>query len=129
MSASTLKADIFAVTVQIFGTKKSPAVRKAMRFFAERRITVHFVDFAERPMAKGELQRFVQKFGVQALVDRQGKRFAELGLGASILSDTRWEAKLLDEPLLLVQPLVRHQHQLTIGDADATWAAWVEGAK
>lgn len=128
MSASTQKADISAVTVQVFGSKKSPAVRKALRFFAERRITVHFVDFAERPMAKGELQRFVQKFGVSALVDRQSKRFADLGLGASVLSDARWEAKLLDEPMLLVQPLVRHQHQLTVGDADATWAAWVEAS-
>lgn len=116
------------MTVQIFGSKKSPAVRKAQRFFAERRIQVHFVDFAERGMAKGELARFIQKFGVGALVDRSSKRFAELGLGASVLSDARWEAKLLDEPLLLVQPLVRHQHQLTIGDAEPTWKAWVEAA-
>jgi arsenate reductase len=117
------------VTVQIFGSKKSPSVRKAQRFFAERRVTVHFVDFAERPMAKGELQRFVQKFGVSALVDRTSRRYTELGLGASVLSDARWEAKLLDEPTLLVQPLVRHQHHVTIGEADATWASWVEAAK
>lgn len=129
MSPATRRADIFSVTVQIFGSKKSPAVRKAQRFFAERRIPVHFVDFAERGMAKGELTRFVQKFGVQALLDRGSKRFAELGLGSAMLSDARWEAKLLDEPLLLVQPLVRHQHQVTIGDAEATWKAWVEAAR
>ncbi|MCE2941239.1 arsenate reductase family protein [Gemmatimonas sp.] len=116
------------MTVQIFGSRKSPAVRKAQRFFAERRISVHFVDFAERGMAKGELARFTQKFGVQALVDRQGKRFAELGLSAAVLSDARWEEKLLDEPLLLVQPLVRHQHQLAVGDAEPTWKGWVEAA-
>lgn len=80
-------------------------------------------------MAKGELGRFIQKFGVQALIDREGKRFAELGLAASVFSDARWEAKLLDEPLLLVQPLVRQQHQLTIGDAEPTWKAWAEAAK
>jgi arsenate reductase-like glutaredoxin family protein len=128
MSALPKNADRFAVTVQIFGSKKSPAVRKAQRFFAERRITVHFVDFAERPMARGELQRFVRKFGILALVDRSAKRYAELGLGASVLSDARWEGKLLDEPMLLVQPLVRHQHQVTIGDAEPTWKAWVEAA-
>lgn len=116
------------MTVQIFGSKKSPAVRKAQRFFAERRITVHFVDFAERGMAKGELGRFVQKFGVRALVDRDAKRFAELGLGASMLSDARWEALLLDEPMLLLQPLVRHQHQLTVGEAEPTWKQWVEAS-
>ncbi|MCU0623572.1 MAG: hypothetical protein MUF53_06860 [Gemmatimonadaceae bacterium] len=128
MSATSLLADIFFVNVQVFGSKKSPAVRKAQRFFAERRIQVHFVDFAERAMAKGELARFIQKFGVQALIDRSSKRFGELGLGASVLSDARWEAKLLDEPMLLVQPLVRHQHQLTIGDAEPTWKSWVEAA-
>jgi arsenate reductase (glutaredoxin) len=117
------------VTVQIFGSKKSPAVRKALRFFAERRIPVHFVDFAERGMAKGELTRFVQKFGVPALVDRGSKRFAELGLGSSVLSDARWEAKLLDDPLLLVQPLARNQHHLAIGDAESAWKGWVEAAK
>ncbi|MDX2183374.1 MAG: arsenate reductase family protein [Gemmatimonadaceae bacterium] len=117
------------MTIQIFGSKKSPDVRKALRFFAERRIAVHFVDFAERGMAKGELGRFVQKFGVAALVDRNAKRFAELGLGSSVLSDARWEAKLLDEPMLLRQPLVRHQHQLTVGEAEGTWKAWIEAAK
>lgn len=115
--------------IQVFGSKKSPDVRKALRFFAERRVQVHFVDFAERGMARGELARFIQKFGVQALVDREGKRFAELGLGASVLSDARWEDKLLDEPMLLRQPLVRHQHQFTVGDAAQTWAAWAQAAK
>jgi arsenate reductase-like glutaredoxin family protein len=40
------------------------------------------------------------------------------------LSDDRWVAKLAEEPLLLRMPLVRHQHQLTIGDAEATWREW-----
>jgi arsenate reductase-like glutaredoxin family protein len=112
--------------VQVFGTKKSADTRKALRFFAERRIQVHFVDFAERPPAKGELQRFVQKFGVTALVDRTSRRFQELGLGPAHYSEARWFDLLLEEPMLLVQPLVRHQHQLTVGDGSAAWAAWAK---
>lgn len=112
--------------VQIFGTKKSAETRKALRFFAERRIRTHFVDLNERAAALGELRRFAQKFGIEALLDRQSKRFLELGLGPARYSDDRWLEKLADEPLLLRVPLVRWQHKLTIGLVEDTWKEWKE---
>jgi arsenate reductase-like glutaredoxin family protein len=111
--------------VQVFGTKKDPATRSALRFFAERRIKTHFVDLRERAASLGELQRFAQKFGVAALLDRDSKRFAERGLNVARYSDTRWLDTLADDPMLLRLPLVRWRHKLTIGPADATWTAWV----
>jgi arsenate reductase-like glutaredoxin family protein len=111
--------------VQIFGTKRNAETRKALRFFAERRVKTHFVDLQERAASPGELKRFAQKFGVQALLDRESRRFAELGLNPASLSDERWLDKLAAEPLLLTQPLVRYQHQLTVGPAEATWRGWV----
>lgn len=114
--------------IQIFGTKKSKETRKAQRFFAERRIKTHFVDLAQRAASPGELRRFVQKFGVDALIDRDSKRFDELGLGSAHYSDERWLEKLADEPLILRMPLVRWQQRLTIGDAEATWKEWVASA-
>ena len=110
--------------VQVFGTRKSPDTRKALRFFAERRVKTHFVDLQERAASAGELRRFVQKFGVVAMLDRQSRRFADLGLGAARLSDDGWLDKLVAEPLLLRMPLVRHGGQLTVGDATETWQTW-----
>jgi arsenate reductase-like glutaredoxin family protein len=110
--------------VQIFGIRKSHDTRKALRFFAERRIKTHFVDLQERAASLGELRRFAQKFGVRALVDRTSRRFGDLGLGAAQLSDDRWLERLADEPLLLRMPLVRQEHRLTVGDAEATWREW-----
>jgi arsenate reductase-like glutaredoxin family protein len=110
--------------VQIFGIRKNPETRKALRFFAERRVKTHFVDLDERPASPGELRRFAQKFGAAALVDRGSRRFADLGLAAARLSDDRWLDRLVEEPLLLRMPLVRHQHQLTIGDAEPVWREW-----
>jgi arsenate reductase-like glutaredoxin family protein len=110
--------------VQIFGIKKSPDTRKALRFFAERRVKTHFVDLLERAASPGELQRFAQKFGAEALVDRQSRRFLDLGLGAARLSDDRWLEKLAEQPLLLRMPLVRHGSQLTVGDATEIWHGW-----
>lgn len=111
--------------VQIFGTRKSADTRKALRFFAERRVKTHFVDLTERAAALGELRRFAQKFGVEALIDRDSKRFQELGLGVARYSDDRWLEKLVDEPLILRVPLTRYQQKLTIGLAEATWKEWV----
>ena len=111
--------------VQIFGIKKSADTRKALRFFSERRIKTHFVDLLERPAALGELRRFAQKFGVMALVDKESKRFDELGLRYAQLSDDRWLEKLTMEPLLLRIPLVRNANQLVIGADENTWKSWI----
>ena len=111
--------------VQVFGVKKSSDTRKALRFFAERRVKTHFVDLVERAASMGELKRFAQKFGVGALIDKESKRYAELGLAHARYSDERWLDRLVEEPLLLRMPLVRQQHQLTIGLAEEQWKGWV----
>jgi arsenate reductase (glutaredoxin) len=113
--------------VQVFGIRKSAETRAALRYFAERRIKVHFVDFAVRGPSKGELQRFAQKFGVEALIDRDSRRFGELGLAASRYSDERWLDKLVQEPGILRLPLVRFGRELTIGAADPVWSGWKDG--
>jgi arsenate reductase-like glutaredoxin family protein len=112
--------------VQVFGTRKHPGTRAALRFFAERRVKVHFVDLSERAASPGELRRFAQKFGVRALVDPGSRRFRDLGLGAARLSDEGWLERLAEEPGVLVQPLVRAQHRLTLGPADREWRAWID---
>lgn len=110
--------------VQIFGTRKSPDTRHAMRFFAERRVKTHFVDLNERPASPGELRRFVQRFGVAALVDTAGKRYGELGLRVASYGEDRWLDILASEPLLLRMPLVRFGQKLAVGRDEATWREW-----
>jgi arsenate reductase-like glutaredoxin family protein len=120
--------------VQVFGIKKSADTRKALRFFSERRVRAHFVDLDERPAAAGELKRFAQKFGVDALIDRESKTYADLGLTHARMSEDRWLEKVMDEPRLLRMPLVRQLGQqgsdrLTIGLAEKDWKQWVEQTK
>jgi len=111
--------------VQVFGTKKNADTRKALRFFAERRVKTHFVDLAERAASLGELRRFSQKFGIEALLDRDAKRFSELGLRPALYGEEKWLSILADEPLLLRQPLVRMQHKVTIGVHETVWKEWL----
>jgi arsenate reductase-like glutaredoxin family protein len=110
--------------VQIFGVRKSSDTRKALRFFSERRIKTHFVDLNERAASPGELRRFVQKFGVGALIDSESAVFQNLGLRHARMSDESWLGKLVEEPLLLRIPLVRSGSLLTIGLDEAAWRQW-----
>lgn len=111
--------------VQVFGTKKNADTRKALRFFAERRILTHFVDFQERPPALGELRRFSERFGVSSLVDRESRRFLDLGLQRSMYSDDWWLRRLTEEPLMLKQPLVRFGNKVSVGLDEDSWREWL----
>ena len=111
--------------VQVFGIRNDADTRKALRFFKERRIRVHFVDFKVRRPSKGELRRFAQKFGAEALIDPTSKRFQALGLATAHHGEEHWLAIAEEEPLILRMPLVRNQNQLTLGAAEDTWKEWV----
>lgn len=110
--------------VQVFGVRKSAETRAALRFFAERRVKVHFADLTVRPASPGELLRFAQKFGAEALLDRGSRRFAELGLGAGSRNEAQWLDRLAAEPMILRMPLVRFGKLLTVGAAEETWRSW-----
>jgi arsenate reductase-like glutaredoxin family protein len=111
--------------VQIFGVKKNADTRKALRFFAERRIKTHFVDLMERAASRGELTRFAQKFGTSTLVDETARRYGELGLRTARYGDERWLEILVSEPLMLKMPLVRYGNALSVGAAEAMWKGWL----
>jgi arsenate reductase-like glutaredoxin family protein len=78
------------ISVQIFGLKKCADTRKALRFFSERRIPVHFVDLRERAVSPGELRRFVERFGVEAIINRDSPLFRKLGLHHAQISVDGW---------------------------------------
>lgn len=117
------------MNLQIFGFRDCQDTRKALRFFAERRIPVHFVDLAERPAAKGELRRFAERFGPGALIDREGARFRTLGPRVAADSPQRLLDRALGEPRLLKTPLVRNGGKVTIGPAADDWQAWVDAER
>ncbi len=112
--------------VQIFGVKNDSDTRKALRFFSERRIKTHFMDLKQRAASPGELKRFVQKFGTDALINRNAKRFLNLGLKQASYGKDRWIDILSEEPMILNVPLTRFKHRLTIGVNQEEWQCWID---
>jgi arsenate reductase len=114
------------MNVQVFGIKNNSDTRKALRFFSERRITVHFSDLKIRAASKGELQRFVTKFGAARLINENAPAFRNRGLHAAHLGADRIMNLLLEDPSLLQIPLVRNGNHFTVGPAESEWADWLD---
>ena len=112
--------------VQIFGLKNSQATRAADRFFKERRVPIQFVDLKQKPMAPGEIRRFVERFGLAALLDVEGKAYVDAGL-----KYMRMSAELLGrierDSALLKLPLVRSGKLLSVGLDQEAWKVMAAG--
>jgi arsenate reductase-like glutaredoxin family protein len=111
--------------VQIFGTKKCADSRKAERWFKERSIKVQFVDLKEKGLSPGELRSVAARVGLDKMVDRESQRFRDKGLRVASFSGPLLEKTLLDDPLLIKTPIVRHGKDATVGYAADTWATWL----
>jgi arsenate reductase len=110
-----------AVVVQVFGRNDSTTTRAAVRFFKERRIEAHVVDLARRPIAAGELRRFVERLGAAALADTEGKPWRDAGLGYLRMEPDELAARLLADQRLLRLPLVRAGNLFAAGKDEAEW--------
>ena len=111
--------------VQIFGTAKCKNTQKALRFFKERRVGVHFVDLNQRAAAPNFRANRSSSRGAESLLDRDGKRFRDRGLHVSHLPESRILPLLGDDPLLIRTPLVRYGNEVTVGLDEGKWKAWV----
>jgi arsenate reductase-like glutaredoxin family protein len=111
------------LNVQIFGLRNSQATRAAERFFKERGVTIQSMDLKRRPMAPGEIRRFVERFGLPALLDKEGKAYVDAGLKYLKLSDSELLKRIEQEPRLLRLPLVRAANRLSMGHDQESWRA------
>lgn len=116
------------VTVQMFGLVDSRPTQAAQRFFKERRVGVTFVDLRRKPIAAGELRRFVERLGATAVLDTEGRRYKDLGLAYMRLGDDEIAERLLADNALLKLPLVRLGNGFTAGPAEAVWKSWLTDA-
>lgn len=110
-------------SVQIFGRDDSADTRAAQRFFRERRVGVHFVDLRRKPMAAGELRRFVERLGAPALADTTSRAWTSGGYGWLRMDDLELVERLLADQRLLRLPLVRSGNRFAAGRDEDAWKA------
>lgn len=111
------------MNIQIFGTSKNFDVKKAQRYFSERRIKVQYIDISEKPLSRGEWNSVRAAVGIEALIDERG-RDSELIALLRYLTDDAREEKIFENQHLLRLPIVRNGKAATVGYAPKIWKTW-----
>lgn len=112
--------------IQVFGTKKCQETKKAERFLKERGFSYQFVDLADKGISKGELASVAALLGWEALVDKEGKRYAERGLA---YMDFDPAEELLGDQALLRTPILRSGKRAFLGFDPKALGAWLAAEK
>jgi arsenate reductase-like glutaredoxin family protein len=107
--------------VQVFGRDDDRGTRAAIRFFRERRLEAHVIDLRRKPIAPGELRRFVERLGVRALAETEGRAWRDGGLGFLSMTDDALAERLLADQRLLRLPLVRIGNAVAAGPDEPAW--------
>lgn len=110
------------MNIQIIGTRKNADTRKCERFFKERGITYQFVDLGQRGLSPGELANIAAAAGTEALIDPESKSYQKRGMAYMEFDPVE---ELLEDPLLLRQPVVRSGKRASVGYDEERWAAWI----
>ena len=118
------------MAIQIFGNSKSFDTKKAERWFAERRIPVQMVNLKDKGISNGELNSVISCLAkacgsrmdaIEELIDKNAKEYASI----AYLEDSAKAQKLLDNPMLLKQPIVRNgKTAATVGYCPEVWEGW-----
>ena len=117
--------------IQIFGTLKNFDVKTAQRWFAERRISVQFVDLKEKEMSRGEFDSVVDAIAretgsksdaIEKMTDKNARDYASI----AYLDDSEKADKLFENQLkLLKQPICRNgKNAATVGLEQKVWETW-----
>lgn len=112
--------------IQIFGTKKCSATRKAERFFKERGVKYQFIDIKEKELSRGEFDSVKQSAGgIDAMINEDAKDKQTLTLMKYLLESDK-EEKLFENQQLLRTPIVRCGKKAVIGEAPEAWAGFLD---
>ena len=110
--------------VEVFGLEDSQPTRAAVRFFRERRIVVRFIDLRKKPIDAAELRRFVGRLGA-ALLDADSRGPTDAGPADITTNRGSLIARIHADVRLLRLPLVRYGDDVTVGQDETTWRAWL----
>ncbi|HEX2938462.1 MAG TPA: ArsC/Spx/MgsR family protein [Ruminiclostridium sp.] len=111
------------MNIQIFGRKKCFDTKKAERYFKERKINFQSIEVDRYGMSRGELLSVAKAVGINNLLDTDGNEYKRLNLKYIVPSEPL-EEMLLNNPKLLVSPIVRNSKQATIGYQPDIWKDW-----
>ncbi len=92
--------------MKIYGIKTCGSVRKALKFFDEKKIPYQFVDFKKEPVGCEKIEEWLEKVDIETLFNKKGTKYRQLKLKELNLSDEDKKKWLCKENLLIKRPVI-----------------------
>jgi len=117
------------MNIQIFGKGKCFDTKKAERFFKERGIKYQYIDLIKYGISAGEYRNVKAAVGhYSQLIDTKSKLYVQLHL-AYLAYPAQVEEKMLENPGVLLTPIVRNGKKATVGYKPEVWQQWIDEEK
>lgn len=102
------------MNIHIYWHKKNFETQKAERYFKERRLPYRMVDLKKHRLGKREVELFARAGGAKAMLDLDSIR-VKSHAAAYTNTDQNVISYVLEEPWLLVSPIIRLDNHVVIG--------------
>jgi len=106
--------------ITIYGIKNCNKIRNTIKWLEEHETDYKFVDVKKDPIKKEKLADLVNKLGLDAVINKRGMKWKQLGLAKEELSEEELFDKLAEHQTMIKRPLLVDGEAAIIGyDEDA----------
>lgn len=100
---------------QIFGIKNCQSVKKALDFLESRGVAYEFVDYKKNPPSLELLKEWVEKSGIEKVLNKKGTTYKTLNLKEKDLSEKELLEVMSQNPTLIKRPVLVDKGILEFG--------------
>ncbi|MEX0684700.1 MAG: Spx/MgsR family RNA polymerase-binding regulatory protein [Balneolales bacterium] len=106
--------------LEVIGIKNCNTIKKTKTWLEENNVEFAFRDVKSNPLSPNELADFVKKVGLDALVNKRGATWRNLGLADKNLNANDLFEVLLEKQTMIKRPLLKRDEAVLVGfDEDA----------
>ena len=92
--------------MKVYGIKTCGSVKKALKFFNDNGIEYEFVDLKKTPVNCEKIDEWIEKVGIDSLLNTRGTKYRQLKLKELNLDDNGKREWLCKENLLIKRPVI-----------------------
>ncbi|WP_233709987.1 MULTISPECIES: arsenate reductase family protein [unclassified Helicobacter] len=99
----------------VYGIKNCNSVKKARDFFDTHKISYNFIDFKKEPPTLNKIKEWVEKMGIDTVINKKGLTYKKLGLKDKNITLEEQMNLCIQYPSLIKRPVVEDDKNLIFG--------------
>lgn len=99
----------------IYGIVNCGSVKKAREFFESRQVACEFIDFKKNPPSEEKVSQWVEKAGIDIVINKKGTTYKKLQLKDKKLTQKEQIQLCVQNPSLIKRPVIEDKEKLFFG--------------